>query len=91
MALVAIISICICAVVLYFCVGIVIRFVWEWWILVISTPTLVALGLLSGWIGAFIALIAWFYTVSANNDWHSKPAYFAGASWIDRKFNFSDV
>ncbi len=91
MALVAIVGILIAAVVFYFCVGIALRFLWEWWVLVISTPTLAAIGLFSGWVGAAIALALWLYTVSLNNDWHSKPLYFAGAEWIDRKFNFSDV
>ncbi|WP_160012614.1 hypothetical protein [Rhizobium sp. 18055] len=91
MALWAIMCLLIGAVALYFCVGITLRFLWEWWILIISTPTLATVGLMSGWIGASVSLALWLYTLSANNDWHSRTLYFAGAEWLERTFSLSDA
>lgn len=90
MALVAIIGAVVALVTAYFCLGILVRFLWEWWILVVSTPLFAVVGFQSGWAGAAIAFFAWLYTIKANNDWHSKPVYFSVAEWIDRRFNFSD-
>jgi ABC-type multidrug transport system permease subunit len=78
-------------ILLYFCVGIALRFVWEWWILLISTPLLVASAVLYGWIGAVLSLILWFFSLTANNSWHSNAVYLKGSQWLDRTFNFSDT
>ncbi|ESX28545.1 hypothetical protein X765_16750 [Mesorhizobium sp. LSHC440B00] len=75
----------------YFCVGITLRFIWEWWILVMSTPSLFAAALLYGWIGALVSISLWAWTLTLNNSWHSSAVYFRGADWLDRRFNFKDT
>ena len=49
------------AIFAYFAVGIALRWFLEWWILAISTPILIAVGIQFGWAGAVVALIgfAW--------------------------------
>lgn len=75
----------------YFCIGFVVRFVWEWWVLIAATPTMIVVGAAFGWTGAVLGIIGWLVSLGANNAWHSSSLYLAGAGRLDKSFFFSDT
>ena len=79
------------AIFAYFAVGIALRWFLEWWILAISTPILIAVGILIGWAGAVVALIGFFLALSANNAWHSSSTYFRISDRLNKRFSFEDA
>jgi hypothetical protein len=79
------------AIFAYFAAGIAFRWFLEWWILAISTPILIAVGILFGWAGALVALIGFPLALSANNAWHSSNTYFRISDRLNKLFYFEDV
>lgn len=79
------------AVALYFAAGIVVRFLWEWVVVIVALPVCLAVGLGLGWSGAVIGFIGFCGALAANNGWHSTGIYQAGAARIDKTFYFGDV
>lgn len=90
MELVAIIIGTVGLIVLYFAFGVVLKFLWGWWILLLATPACLVVGFLYGWGGAIGALVAFFISISLNNSWHSNRAYLAVTASLDRAFHFED-
>jgi hypothetical protein len=91
MALLVVLGALVGAVCAYFLAGILIRWLWEWWILAFAIPIALIVGFSSGWVGAVVAIIAVCLALAANNHWHSSPWYFAGADRIDNAFYFKDT
>jgi hypothetical protein len=91
MELLALIGICIGAVLLYFGLGIALKFVWGWWILSVSIPTCIYLGLTFGWTGAVIAVLALLIAVALNDKWHGSTVYVKVSNKLDRLFMFNDT
>jgi hypothetical protein len=79
------------AIFAYFAVGIALRWFLEWWILAISTPILIAVGILFGWAGAVVALIGFPLALFTNNAWHSSNIYFRISDRLNKRFYFEDV
>ena len=75
----------------YLAFGMIVRWIWEWWVLAISTPILFTIGMKSGLGGAAVCLCIFCVALVANNSWHTTDLYFRGAKWIDKAFYFRDV
>ena len=91
MELLAVIGIIIGLVVLYFCLGIALKFIWGWWILVIATPSCVYIGVAYGWWGAIGGVVGFCIALAANNEWHDSKPYLAVSARIDKGFYFKDT
>lgn len=91
MELLALIGICIGLALLYFGVGIALKFVWGWWILTISIPACIYLGVAFGWIGAVVAVLALATAVVLNDRWHGSAVYVKLSDKIDTVFMFKDT
>jgi hypothetical protein len=75
----------------YFCLGIALKFIWGWWLLVVGIPILLTIGLAIGWVGALVAIIGFFVLLEANNQWHGSELYLAIERRIDGAFHLSDT
>lgn len=78
-------------IVLYFCLGLVLRFLWGWWILAVSVPVCIVVGFALGWLGAIGAIVGFCVALYANNEWHSSTLFLSVANKIDKAFYFSDT
>lgn len=75
----------------YFCVGIILRWLWEWLILFVALPFLLFVGIRFGWVGAITALVGAWASLLANNEWHSSSVYFRVSEKIEKAFYFGDT
>lgn len=75
----------------YFCLGILLKFMWAWWPAVFGVPVLLAVGFAFGWIGALIAIGGLFGLLSASNNWHGTSLYLEVERRIDGLFYLSDT
>lgn len=91
MEILAIVAVLVALIVLYFCLGIALRFLWGWWILCIAVPICVVIGFAFGWVGAICAIGGFCLSLYVNNEWHSTSVFLAVAGKIDRLFNFNDT
>lgn len=75
----------------YFCVGLLLKFLLEWWILVFGIPSMLVVGFAMGWVGAIVAVIGFFWLLNANNEWHSSGYYLRIVKRLDDAFYLSDT
>lgn len=61
--------------VFYFSLGILLKFLVAWWVLLFGAPILLAVGLFLGWAGAIGALIGSFCLLHLNNKWMGSDLY----------------
>ena len=91
MELLAVIGIAFFLVVLYFCLGVALKFIWGWWILIVGTPLCIYIGVAYGLVGAIAGIIGFFVAISANNEWHDSQQYLVISNKIDKGFYFNDT
>ena len=91
MELIAIIGIVIALIFLYFCFGILLKFLIAWWIILAGTPILFVVAILFGWVGAIIAIGGFIFLLRLNNTWGGSEIYFKIERVIDKAFNLGDA
>lgn len=91
MELLVVIGIIIGLVVIYFSLGIALKFIWGWWILALVTPICIFVSFTYGWIGAIAGIVVLFIALGLNNEWHDNPYYLSISKKIDSKFYLSDT
>lgn len=91
MELIAIIGAVIALVVAYFCLGILLKFIWGWWILALGSPILIVVGLATGWVGALVCIFGFCLLLVANNKWQGTNAYIFFDAKLDKTFHLSDT
>jgi Zn-dependent protease with chaperone function len=89
--LLAVIGIIVGLVVLYFFLGVALKFLWGWWILIVATPLSIYVGVAFGWWGAIGGIAGFCIALSVNNEWHDTRFYLAVSGTIDRAFYFKDT
>lgn len=75
----------------YFCLGIFIKFMLEWWILALGVPLLLVVALTLGWVGAAIAVIGFVILLNLNSWWQGTGIYLAIERKVDGAFYLSDT
>lgn len=91
MKLLIIIGIVIGLVVLYFSIGMLLKFLWGWWILTLAIPLCIFIGVYFGWLGAIGGLVGFIIALNINNEWHNNQLYLNISKKIDGAFYFSDT
>jgi hypothetical protein len=91
MELLAIIGGLIALIALYFCFGIVLRFLWGWWILAVGIPVCIVVGIAFGLVGAILAIVGFVFALYANNEWHDSTIFLTVSNKIDKAFYFNDT
>lgn len=75
----------------YFFLGVLLKFILGWWILVLGIPALIMIAFTQGWVGAATAFIGFFVLLYTNNHWQGTSIYVALERVIDRIFSLADV
>jgi len=78
-------------VLLYFCLGIVLKFIWGWWISIVAVLFCVYVGLTYGWGGAIGGVLGFCVALAANNEWHDTKLYLLVCDKLDQWFYFKDT
>jgi hypothetical protein len=91
MELLAVIALLVASVALYFFLGVALKFLWGWWILLVAIPVCLFIGIKFGWWGAIGGFVGFLIAVTANNEWHDTKPYLAVSGRIDKAFYFKDV
>ncbi|OTE95774.1 hypothetical protein BCS42_11960 [Crenothrix sp. D3] len=77
-------------VVCYFFLGIFLKFILSWWLLILGLPIAIFFGFKYGLIGSVIALFSFCMLLSLNNTWQDCRFFLFLEKVLDRIFNFSD-
>lgn len=91
MQLLAVVGIIAGLVALYFSLGIVLKFLLDWWIMIIAIPLCIYVGIAFEWSGAIGSLVGFVLALGGNNEWHSTRLYLAISKKIDKMFYFKDI
>lgn len=78
-------------VLLYFFIGIVLKFIWGWWIPILAVPIAILLGLHHGWLGAIGCVAALVITIPLADGWQDTSICRLVDRLIDKAFYFEDV
>ena len=90
MELLLIISAIILLVVLYFCFGMLVKFLWGWLPLAIGLIIGITIGVLGGWSGAAIGLVIILFSVFGTDAWHGTDIFLTVEEAIEKKFYLND-
>lgn len=90
MELFAIISAIVLLVILYFCFGMLIKFIWGWLPLLIGLVVGITIGILGGWSGAAIGLVIILGSIFATDSWHGTDLFLTVEESIEKKFHLND-
>ncbi len=86
MELFAIISAIVLLVILYFCFGMLIKFVWGWFPLFIGLIVGITIGILAGWFGATIGLVIIIVSIFGTDAWHGTDLFLTVEESIEKSF-----
>ena len=75
----------------YFMAGILLSWLWSWWILIIAIPAGIAVGLTEGWLGALAGLAGVTLAIGLTDRWQGTTTHDAVADAIERMFHFGDT
>ena len=75
----------------YFFLGIFIKFIVAWWMLILGSPLLLVIGFNLGWSGAIFAIFGLFVLMVMNDKWHNHKLYLSLERKIDKAFYLSDT
>jgi hypothetical protein len=75
----------------YFCLGVILKFLLSWWILVFGAPILLIIGVSMGWMGLIVVVLGLAFLLKTNNRWHDNRLYLVLERKVDRAFYFSDT
>ena len=90
MELLVVILVLISSIIIYFCAGIVISFLINWWILILGIPILILFSIKTGWTGSILAIVFFGILLYMNNQWHQNSVYYRIIDKINKFFNFND-
>ena len=90
MEFVAIIIGIVLLVVLYFCIGMVAKFIWGWLPLATGLAVGVGMAIFGGWLGAAIGVFICVALVVGTDRWHSTDLFQRVERGIDKAFHFDD-
>ena len=77
-------------IILYFFIGIILKFMLVWFPLIIGSIISLILILLGGYVKAIIAFLIFFLFLMLNNKWQSSQLFFQLEKIIDKFFYFKD-
>ena len=83
-----------CLIVLVFCyffIGIILKFIVGWWILIVGIPITIYLGFKYGLIGSIVALFSLGIFLGLNNLWHDCRLFLYFEKVLDKIFYMSDT
>lgn len=78
------------AILLYFMVGIVAKFVWMWMPQFVIGVSVFPITFVGGTYGVVFCFFLLFFSLYIINAWHNAALYERVESWIDNKFNLMD-
>jgi len=80
----------ICLILIYFFIGVILKFLWGWITLIIGLLLGIVIGLFGGWLGAILGLIIFIISFIVTNAWQGTSLYLKIEDVIDKKFYFKD-
>ena len=77
-------------IVIYFWLGVVVKFLWGWLPMVLGLLVAVAVGFSGGWVAGILGVFLALLTVVGADAWHRTALYQSVESLIDRTFYFEE-
>ena len=85
-------TLCLIALVFcYFFLGILLKFIVGWWLLILGSPIAIFFGFKYGLIGSVIALLSFCILLGLTNAWQDCRLFLFLEKVLDRIFNLSDT
>ena len=75
----------------YFCLGMLLKLLLQWWLPLVCAVPLIMLAVGFGWLGAIGAVIGAIGLLVAAQQWQESPTYLALEAKIDKAFYFNDI
>jgi O-antigen ligase len=87
---ISIVGILIALVLVYFFLGMVLKFLWGWMPFVAGLLVVLALALGGGWLAAGLGVVILVAVLTLTNSWHSTALYQKGEALIDKTFSLGE-
>lgn len=86
-----VIAIIVALIVGYFCLGMLLKLLLQWWLPLVCAGPLLMLAFGFGWMGAIGAVVGALLLIGFTQNWQESPTYLALEAKIDKAFYFDDV
>jgi hypothetical protein len=76
--------------ILYFIFGMLIKFVWGWFPLILGIPVGISLGIIGDWTGAIIGLVICIGALLGTDSWQGSLLFLKYEELIEKQFYLDD-